>query len=184
MPVMLFKALIRGGAAHDLFAAPVQVKAHVRDGHLIGPYVAIRKKAGHVEARQSPLMLLPPSPMRPTIIVRHDVVPAHPAPAISQAEAIWRQGVMDDSPGSPPAPTRNFGWDASSAKSSMVGDVKVEEDPEAQRLRLHFPGKPSADIIAKLKQHGFRWAPSERAWQRQLTSSARYAAAYVLKQAA
>ena len=65
-------------------------------------------------------------------------------------------------------------------KERMVGDVRVVEDADAMRLRLHFPGKPAPDVIARLKGSGFRWAPSERAWQRQLTNSARYAINYVL----
>jgi hypothetical protein len=63
----------------------------------------------------------------------------------------------------------------------MVGDVMVEEDAEAQRIRLRFPGKPAPDMIAKLKANGFRWAPSEGAWQRQLTNAARYAVGFVLQ---
>ena len=62
-----------------------------------------------------------------------------------------------------------------------VAGVRVEEDTDAVRLRLHFPGKPAPAIIAELKARGFRWAPSEGAWQRQLSNSARWAADCVLK---
>jgi hypothetical protein len=58
-------------------------------------------------------------------------------------------------------------------KERMVGDVRVVEDPDTMRIQLHFPGKPSPAVIALLKGHAFRWAPSERAWQRQLNGSGR-----------
>lgn len=62
-----------------------------------------------------------------------------------------------------------------------VAGVRMVEDPEANRLRLIFQGKPDAEIRATLKSNGFRWAPSEGAWQRQLSSGARYAAECVLR---
>ena len=48
------------------------------------------------------------------------------------------------------------------------------------RLQLVFDGKPKAEVISKLKSNGFRWSPSNTAWQRQLTSNALYAAARVV----
>ena len=49
----------------------------------------------------------------------------------------------------------------------------IEECVEDNRLRFIFEGKPSAEIRAIMKAHGFRWAPSVCAWQRQLTENAR-----------
>lgn len=71
---------------------------------------------------------------------------------------------------------------ASARAERMVGAVKVVEDPEIARIQLFFPGKPDEVTRAKLKAAGFRWAPSEGAWQRQLNNSGRYAAAQVLKE--
>lgn len=70
---------------------------------------------------------------------------------------------------------------ASARCERMVGLVKVVEDPEIARIQLFFPGKPDEATRGKLKSAGFRWAPSEGAWQRQLNNSGRYAAAQVLK---
>jgi hypothetical protein len=62
-----------------------------------------------------------------------------------------------------------------------TGDVKVVEDPDAARIRIHFPGKPDAAAIAKLKAGGFRWSPSEGAWQRHLNNGGKYATESMLK---
>jgi hypothetical protein len=48
-------------------------------------------------------------------------------------------------------------------------------------LRLIFPGKPSEPVRIALKSYGFRLAPSEGAWQRQLNNAARYGAECVLR---
>ena len=70
---------------------------------------------------------------------------------------------------------------ASPRVERMVGEVKVIEDPDLARIQLIFPGKPGEATRAKLKANGFRWAPSESAWQRQLNNAGRYAARVVLE---
>ena len=67
------------------------------------------------------------------------------------------------------------------ATERTVKGVIIEEDPEADRLRLHFPERPSEEMRQKLRGEAFRWAPSEGAWQRQLTDNARAAAERVLQ---
>lgn len=49
-----------------------------------------------------------------------------------------------------------------------------------ERLRLCYDGKPDSDTIALLKHNGFKWSPKNKAWQRQLTDNAFYAASRVL----
>lgn len=56
------------------------------------------------------------------------------------------------------------------------GDVTVTDNAEAERVQIGFPGKPDAATIARLKSRGFRWSPSNQAWQRQRTSQALYEA--------
>lgn len=49
---------------------------------------------------------------------------------------------------------------------------KVVMNTEENRLQIIFDDKPGADLRAELKSSGFRWAPSQGAWQRQLTDNA------------
>lgn len=58
--------------------------------------------------------------------------------------------------------------------------IRIVENKDLNRLQLFFPGKPAEEIRRNLKAHGFRWSPSEGAWQRQLHESARWAAKNVL----
>lgn len=52
---------------------------------------------------------------------------------------------------------------------------RVVENTGAMRLQIIFDEKPSAEIRTVLKSNGFRWAPSQNAWQRQLTENAKSA---------
>lgn len=52
----------------------------------------------------------------------------------------------------------------------------AEANTELNRLQLFFDEKPSDSQRANLKANGFKWAPSQEAWQRQLTDNAIYAA--------
>ena len=50
---------------------------------------------------------------------------------------------------------------------------------EENRLQLLFDEKPSEEQRSKLKSWGFRWSPSNKAWQRQLNGNAIYAAGQI-----
>ena len=53
--------------------------------------------------------------------------------------------------------------------------VEVIRNKELMRLQLIFDGKPDADTRNKLKANGFKWAPSQGAWQRLLNDNAEHA---------
>lgn len=52
----------------------------------------------------------------------------------------------------------------------------IVEDRIANRVQIRFDARPPAATVAALKARGFRWAPSENAWQRQASNGAWHAA--------
>lgn len=56
----------------------------------------------------------------------------------------------------------------------QIGDVILRE--ANNRTQIFFPGKPCETVRSLLKSHGFRWAPSEGAWQRLANARAHYQA--------
>lgn len=49
------------------------------------------------------------------------------------------------------------------------------------RYQIIFDGKPEPEIRGLLKNHGFKWAPSQGAWQRQITTNSRYSLGKVVE---
>lgn len=72
------------------------------------------------------------------------------------------------------------GEDASSKYPTAKG-VTVQENAEQMRVQLRFEGKPDEETRGMLKSWGFRWSPSQGAWQRQLTGNGQYAAKQVMQ---
>jgi hypothetical protein len=55
-------------------------------------------------------------------------------------------------------------------KDIIINGVRLVENVEANRVQLFFNGKPAEEIRKQLKANGFRWCPSENAWQRHLNN--------------
>lgn len=60
-------------------------------------------------------------------------------------------------------------------------ELKVRRNRVNNRVQLIFNGKPLEAIRSTLKTNGFRWSPSEGAWQRQLNNAGIYATNQVIK---
>jgi hypothetical protein len=56
---------------------------------------------------------------------------------------------------------------------------RAEANEAENRLQLFFDEKPTDDQRQQLKRNGFKWAPSQGAWQRQLTRNAIHSAGYM-----
>lgn len=65
-------------------------------------------------------------------------------------------------------------------KEKDFGDYTFIENTEIMRYQFIFNGKPSEEIRSLLKSNGFKWAPSQNAWQRQITANGKYAAKRVM----
>ena len=50
---------------------------------------------------------------------------------------------------------------------TVKGNYKILDNVELNRLQIFFPDIPNYNTRLELKSNGFRWSPSEGAWQRQ-----------------
>jgi hypothetical protein len=67
-------------------------------------------------------------------------------------------------------------------ETAYTDGISVVENQKAGRVQVRFPGKPDRETIGLMKRSGFRWSPSEGAWQRHLNSAGHQAAASVMRQ--
>ena len=70
----------------------------------------------------------------------------------------------------------------SEASEQESKHCKIVKNTEIMRIQLLFDGKPSGEIRNILKSNGFRWAPSQSAWQRNLNNNGEYAVKRVLEE--
>lgn len=59
-------------------------------------------------------------------------------------------------------------------KEYNIGDITVKECYSENRIRLYFPDKPDEETRSRLKNRGYRWAPSAGCWQAYINSPARW----------
>ena len=67
------------------------------------------------------------------------------------------------------------------ASPEMHGQIRIEEADN--RVRIHFPSKPVETIRTLLRSYGFRFSPTESAWQRMASNAAWFHAREIAKAA-
>lgn len=66
--------------------------------------------------------------------------------------------------------------------AEVNGDgFRIVRNTDIMRLQILFDSKPNERTRSLLKANGFKWAPSQMAWQRQLTVNAERAVRTVAK---
>lgn len=50
-------------------------------------------------------------------------------------------------------------------RTEDINGIQIIDNIEANRLQIIFPDKPSAEVRTELKKSGFRWSPTNGAWQ-------------------
>lgn len=59
---------------------------------------------------------------------------------------------------------------------------RIVRNAELMRLQIIFEDKPDPEVREILKRNGFRWAPSQSAWQRHLNGNSEYSLNCVIEQ--
>ncbi|WP_286167654.1 hypothetical protein [Ochrobactrum sp. 3-3] len=73
------------------------------------------------------------------------------------------------------------GTESRTVEAEAIGAVEIKENADIARIQMIFPGKPDEHTRRLLKANGFRWSPSQGAWQRHLNEAGRWAAERVMK---
>lgn len=58
--------------------------------------------------------------------------------------------------------------------SNSDKSIKIIKNPEIMRIQIFFDDMPNEKIRTALKKYAFKWSPSNKTWQRQLTQNAIY----------
>ena len=72
--------------------------------------------------------------------------------------------------------------EAETKEHDLQGVCKMVENVEENRLQFVFVGKPNKEQREIMKSRGFRWAPSQGAWQRKLTGNAIFSGKLALRE--
>lgn len=86
-------------------------------------------------------------------------------PVLTDRHRVWKLAEA----GAPeaPAPAEPSGEEV----VAEVGGTRIVRDHDAGRVRITFQGKPPEEMRAKLRGAGWKWSPTNTAWQRMNTNA-------------
>jgi len=61
-----------------------------------------------------------------------------------------------------------------------INGIKIVDNQDLNRLQIFFPDIPSPEIRSELKHSGFRWSPTNKAWQSYRSASANWKAKQIV----
>jgi hypothetical protein len=62
---------------------------------------------------------------------------------------------------------------ASPVPAATVGGITVTLNEAKAGVEIRFPSKPAADVLARLRAHGWRWSRFSSCWYQRDTPTAR-----------
>jgi hypothetical protein len=92
----------------------------------------------------------------------------HKKPCMTKQHKVWAYGELSKKV----EQLKTSRADKPPSKLGGASGVELWANYELDRLQLRFDDKPDYAMREKLKRSGWKWAPSQEAWQRQLTSNA------------
>lgn len=96
-------------------------------------------------------------------------------PIITPANGIWKLAQVVEV-----VQEQQFDRTNKPSREYPIEKGKILFNYGADRLQIIFDSKPDYNTIQALKKNAFKWAPSNMAWQRQLTNNAIYGAVNVV----
>ena len=67
-------------------------------------------------------------------------------------------------------------------KEFLFNGGKVVMNYEADRIQIKHDSRPNQEVITLMKRNGFKWSPTNQAWQRQITGNAIYTTKHLINQ--
>lgn len=61
-----------------------------------------------------------------------------------------------------------------------INGIKIVDNQDQNRLQIFFPDIPSPEVRSELKHSGFRWSPTNKAWQSYRSASANWKAKQIV----
>ena len=95
-----------------------------------------------------------------------------PKPIFTERHKVWQLTAVSDSV--------NTGRKTSIEQIAKAAGVEIVANHDAERIQIFFEQIPEAPTREAMKRQGWKWSPTNQAWQRKATEAAIYSAKSIL----